>query len=78
MFFVAMLLTLSAGPQSKDVAADCDALLARYARAGWSGTALIAREGATIFAQGYGPADLEGTRKGNRRAGGSGFAGSAS
>lgn len=54
---LASLVLILAAPQARDLAADCDALLARYARAGWSGSVLVARDGKPLLARGYGQAD---------------------
>ena len=59
---IALWLTLAPVTLAQDVASECDALLARYARAGWSGAALVARDGKELLARGYGKADLEGLR----------------
>jgi len=58
----ALLLTLAPITLAQGVASECDALLARYARAGWSGAALVARDGKPLLARGYGKADLDGLR----------------
>lgn len=55
-------LVLALAAQGKELAGECDALLARHARAGWSGAALVARDGEVVLARGYGPSDLEGQR----------------
>jgi CubicO group peptidase (beta-lactamase class C family) len=55
-------LVLVLAAQAKELAGECDALLARHARAGWSGAALVARGGEVVLARGYGPGDLQGQR----------------
>jgi CubicO group peptidase (beta-lactamase class C family) len=58
-----LLLSALALPQQKNSdAAQFQALVGRYERAGWSGSALVARGEHLLFARGFGPADLLGER----------------
>jgi CubicO group peptidase (beta-lactamase class C family) len=52
-----LLLALAPGQEPAEVVAACDLLLQQHMRAGWSGAALVARDGKALLARGYGRAD---------------------
>lgn len=57
-----LLLAALPAQDSGNVQSACDDLLRKYERAGWSGAALVARDGKALLARGYGKADGESGR----------------